>query len=208
MKLSLLRPALLLAAAMSAAGCGSKNMFDVNVLFVDEQGSPALPLYTGLVLTNGSDTLAVAPNSTSAKFSKQIEYGTVYNVTTPPEAQQPLHQNCEVFSGGSDTAGRLASINVYVKCTVDQHLVKVAVTGLTGKETLVLANGRTGLNVIGADTTTPATVLPVEFPVFFNDAYGITVVTPPAGSKCAVEKGVGIMGDVDITDVKVVCTKL
>ena len=209
MKLTLFRPAMLLALALSVAGCGGKNMFDVNVLFVDEQGAPAPPRYTGLVLTNGGDTLAVKPDATSAKFAKQIEYGTVYTVATPPEAQQPLHQNCVVFSGGSDTAGRLAAINVYVKCTVDQHLVKVAVTGLTGAETVVLANGRTGLNVIGnKDTTTPATVLPVEFPVFFGDAYGITVVTPPAGSKCSVENGVGVMGDVDITNVKVACTKL
>lgn len=208
MKLSLLRPAVLLALAVSVAACGSKNMFDVNVNFVDPQGNPALPLYPGLVLTNGSDTLAVAAGSKTAKFSRQIEYGSVYTVATPPEAQQPLHQNCTVYGGGSDTAGRLATINVYVECTVDVHDVKVEVTGLTGVETLVLANGRTGLNVVGAAATTPATVLPVVFPVAFGDSYGITVVTPPAGSKCAVENGVGVMGDVDISNVKIACTKI
>ncbi len=211
MKLTLLRPAMLLALALCVAGCGSKNMFDINVNFVDDQGNPALPLYTGLVLTNGSDTLAVAPGTKTTKFSRQIEYGTVYTVATPPETQQPLHQNCTVFGGGSDTAGRLATINVYVNCTVDVHNVIASVTGLTGTQSVVLANGRTGLTVTAAAVAIPvspnAPVL-ATFPVTYNDAYGITVVTQPAGSTCVVENGVGVMGDLDKTDVKVVCTKI
>jgi hypothetical protein len=55
---------------------------------------------------NGGDDLPVAAGATSFAFSKQIDYGTTYNITVKT---QPAHMTCSV-SAGSASAGHNVSI--------------------------------------------------------------------------------------------------
>lgn len=203
MKSTILRPATLLALALSLAGCGSKNTFDVNVNFINPARQPTPVAYDGLVLTNGSRTLSVPANTTKTKFAEQIEYGDTYNVVIASDAHQPQHQTCTVDSG-SDTAGRLASIDVYVTCTINVNNVAVTVKGLGANQSVGLTNGTSG--VLTATGTATGADVTINFPVTYGNAYGITVIRQPDGRSCAVANGVGVMGDVPITNVVVNCT--
>lgn len=199
MKSTLLRPSLLLAMVLALAGCGGKNTFDVTVYFIDDVGNAKPVEYSGLVLTNGSDSLPVPAKTQKIAFGQKIDYGTVYNVVV---GQQPLHQNC-VVSGATDTAGRMAAVSVGVNCTTIAHALTVKSSGLTDTATVVLTNGTTG------GTLTLSVAEPTKsFGVTFGNAYGVSVLTQPTnGTICTVANGVGTMGDVDITNVEVKCAK-
>jgi hypothetical protein len=195
MTLTLMRPAIALAIALGLAGCGGKASFPIN-------GSVAGLSYDGLVLnTNGMD-LAVAKAATSFSFPNSLSYGDQYNVTVKTE---PQHQTCLV-QHGTDTAGRLASINVIVQCVLNQYTIGGTIKGLTGTG-LVLTNGSAGGTVVGVPGTGGADV-PFTFgnPVPFSVSYGVTVLTQPTGQTCRVSaNGTGVMGDAAVADIVVTC---
>ena len=60
---------------------------------------------SGLVLANGSDTLAVSAGATSFTLPKAVAFGSSFNVTVQT---QPIGQTCAV-TAGSGTLGNLAS---------------------------------------------------------------------------------------------------
>lgn len=198
MKSSLMRPAIMLALALSLASCGGKAGFTV-------AGTVAGQQFNGLVLTTNGMDLAVAPPvgpATTANFSfpSQISYGDVYDVTVK---QQPLHQSCDPVSAvlATDTAGRLAQINVPFTCSLNSYPIGGTITGLTA-DGLVLANGSTGGSLTLAKGATKFTLANVTYGV----TYGVTVQTQPTGLVCSVNsKGTGVMGDAAVTDIAVSC---
>jgi len=210
MKSNLIRPAgaLVLALALASCGGGDDDKFTV-------QGSVEGLQYGGLVLqNNGGKDLAVNPPATgtsvSFAFPDKIEYGDVYNVTikTPP-----AHQTCGASNLApaslSDTAGRLAAIDVRIVCDLNAKPVGGTITGLTKDNTgLVLANGsNTGtytptLEAITADKPFLYS-LPVQ--VQYGVTYSVTVITQPVGRFCTVANAAGTMGDAEITNVNVTC---
>lgn len=204
MKSSLMRPALVLALALGLASCGGKAGFTV-------AGTVAGLQYKGLVLTTNGMDLAVdaapppvppATTITTVNFSfpNQISYGDVYDVKVK---QQPLHQTCGPVSAvlATDTAGRLAQINIPFTCGLNSYAIGGSVSGLTA-DGLVLANGSTGGSVTVAKDAAAFTLAPVTFGV----TYGVTVQTQPTGLVCSVDsKGTGVMGDAAVTDIGVTC---
>lgn len=187
-----LRPALALALALSLAACGGKASFPINV------GITGLS-YSGLVITSNGMDLAVPAGTTSTSFPNSLSYGDVYAVT--PKAQ-PLHQTCTV-SAGSDTAGRLAAINVGVICTLNQAQIGGTITGLTSLG-LQLTNGSNG--GIVAPVATDTTFGFVNNLVPYGVSYGVTVLAQPANDTCSVtSNGTGVMGDAAITNIVVTC---
>ncbi len=196
MKSFMLRPCVLLAVVLGLAGCGGKAEFEV-------KGTITGLAYGGMVLTNGSDTLNVpapsplgTPVTTSFVMPRKISYGDTYNVVV---TTNPDHETCGA-SGGSDSAGRLASINVVVQCTLISHAISVTLNQVA--DGLVLTNGSNGTAAPAAGTVTTAFTVP------YGASYGITVLTQPTnGTTCTVQNGTGVMGDADILDkVKVTCT--
>ncbi len=184
MKLSILRPSLLLAAAIGVAlaACGGKAEFDV--------GGPIQGLvYSGLELTNvkNGEVLAVAAGSTSFKMTRSIEYGTEYDVRP---TKQPLHQTCSI-GNGNDTAGRMASINIGVFCTIAEYPIGGTITGLTAGDQLAVAKDATTYNF--------------PKPVPFDTTYGVVILTQPTGLKCTVANPVGKMGDAAVTNINITC---
>jgi hypothetical protein len=165
----------------------------------------------GLVLsTNGMD-LEVPPNATSFVFPKSLSYGDVYNVVTKGKVE---HQTCAVgaflsqsgvmLNSGSDTAGRLSSINIGVQCVLDSFTIGGNVTGLTS-EGLILTNGSSSDMVT---VTAAAPTFTFASPVTYGLSYGVTVLHQPDNAICTVgPKGTGVMADAAVTDIAVSCVK-
>jgi hypothetical protein len=214
MTFKFMRPALAIALALTLGACGGKASFTV-------AGTIAGLQYNGLVLsTNGMDlpvnaTATSATNTISFTFPNSISYGEVYNVTVK---SPPAHQSCQVGSfpngtgpvlgAATDTAGRLATINVGVLCSVNPYSIGGTVTGLTATMTgLQLTNGSDPAIV----TVTPAEGTDVKFTfptqVRYGTTYGVTVLTQPTGATCTVSNGSAVMGDAMVENIAVSCVK-
>lgn len=242
MKFSLARTAVALAATLTLASCGGgsgKPTYPVHVTVSNV-------LYEGLVLsTNGMDVSVPKPATDGADvnltFPNEIEYGQVYNVVPKGSnlsaspvvyGTQPYHQTClpnTVYPNNlphTATAGQLATIQVNYVCTLNAYPLTGTVKGLTGTG-LVLANGSTSsVTVTPAtnSTTSASTGADVTFSlgkVYWNQTYGVTVLTQPSGQTCTVTsggdngKGAGTMRDsgtnnslsdsTGVTDIVVTC---
>jgi hypothetical protein len=194
MKLTFLRTSVLLALALGLTACGGGK-----ATFV--LGGPVTGLkYPGLVITNvtNGDAVTVAPPATAGNTSyalgKTVEYGETYNVQI---TSAPAHQTC-VLSGGSDTAGRLASISIQVDCAIQSFSIGGTVTGLkeTGTATLtglVLGNGADRLAV----EKNAAYVMPLQVP--YAETYGVYVLTQPTGQTCTVSNASGTVNTVQLS---------
>lgn len=209
MKSSLIRPALALALAAGLAGCGGSDKAEFTV-----KGTITGIVYEGAVLsTNGMD-LAITPPATpggtvSFAFPNKLEYGDVYNVqfTKTPNNQSRCGTPTNVIPNYTDTAGRLAEINITLQCAVDEYTVGGTVTGLTGSG-LTVANGSTGNNGAIALPTTPTTepipyTLPVAVP--YGTSYSVAVITQPAGQVCTVANATGEMRAANVSNVNITC---
>ncbi len=188
---SFLRPALALALALSLAACGGgKATFPIT-------GTISGLVYGDLVLsTNGMD-LKVPAAATTFTFPNTLEYGEVYAVV---QKTPPAHQDCQIVRG-TETAGRLASINIEVYCTINTSLVGGTITGLKSAG-LQLTNGSDPA-VSTAPAAATAFIMPNKVP--YGSTYGITVLTQPATETCSVANGTGVMGDVAVTNIVVTC---
>lgn len=184
--------AALLAAALAA--CGGKASFTLG-------GSISGLANQGLILqNNGGNDLPVNAGATSFSFPNGISYGTEYKVSIK---QQPDHMTC-AFLGGTEvgSAGHTTSINIVLSCSQNAYTVGGTVEGLTGGD-LVLVNG----SATGSFTVTKgATSFTVPGTIPVGTAYGVTVLTQPAGQTCSVSNGSGVMGDAARTNIVVKCT--
>lgn len=205
MKSSLMRSALALSLAvgLSACGGGGKAQFTIG-------GEVSGIVYPGLTLSSNGMTINVAPPTTPGAvvkfaFPNQIEYGEVYDVRI---TKHPDHQTCEsatAYPTHTDTAGRLAVINVQLRCGVNAYRIGGKISGLTA-DGLVLANGSTGGTLTLAKATSNAAfeyAMPVAVP--YDQTYGVTVITQPTGLFCTVSNPTGTMRDADVTNINVDC---
>ncbi|MBW8758335.1 MAG: hypothetical protein JF586_12055 [Burkholderiales bacterium] len=152
---------------------------------------------TGLVLGNGTDTVAPAAGALSFTFASPVAEGGSYSVAVQA---QPSGATCSVGSG-SGTMGSADVNAVAVTCSANAYHLSGSITGLaTGG--LVLANG--------ADTVSPAsgaTTFAFARAVAFDGSYSVTVQQQPAGQACAVAGNFpATMGPGDVTDLSVTCT--
>lgn len=205
MKSSLMRSALALSLALglSACGGGGKATFTIG-------GEVADLVYPGLILESNGQTINVAPPATAGAvvkfaFPNQIEYGDVYNVQIK---QQPDHQKCGAassFPNNSDTAGRLAVINVTLKCAVNSYPIGGKITGLTA-DGLILANGSTGGTLtVSKPTTAEPIIYTMPVAVFYAQTYGVIIVQQPTGQLCTVSNPTGTMPDAEVKNIDVNC---
>jgi len=208
--------ALTLAAGLSACGGGTSNYTIGGTVYGLEYGP--------LVLTTNGMEVAIEPAKdskgnfvTTYAFPQQLEYGTAYNVVLKQAGtdangaiiyQYPPHQVCGVTANSrtSDTAGRLATIDASYTCTLASHAIGGTVNGLAG-DGLVLTNGSTGGTVTLAKDTNG--VYPTSFTfaslVTYNQTFGVTVLTQPAGQTCTVAGGAGTMHDDPVSSIVVNC---
>jgi hypothetical protein len=133
----------------------------------------------GLVLANGSDTVAVAANATAFTLPTQVVTGSSYHVTVQT---QPTGEACAVTAGLA-TMPASAVTSVAVRCTDQPFTLGGTISGLTTAG-LVLANG--------TDTASPAasaTSFTMPTPVDFGSSYTLSVATQPTGLTCSFASG-------------------
>jgi hypothetical protein len=191
MKSFLKRPALLLALAASLSACGGKASFDV-------AGTLTGLKYAGLELSDGRSTIKPTADGRFV-FPNTISYGESYAVSIKTN---PAHQTCTVINP-SDTAGRLAVIDVVVACSVNTHSVGGTVRGLSAGQ-VELINGSQSGTVVVLSTSTDFKYAFTGVP--YDTVYGISVLTQPDTLKCTVgSNNTGKMADADVTDINVSC---
>ncbi len=198
----LIRSGLVLALAAALASCGGSTNYTIGGTVTGLQYGP-------LVLETNGMTKEVMPDAASTDiavrnvdyaFPKQLEYGEVYDVKVN---KQPPHQVCEAAGRTNDTAGRLSEINADFQCFLLSPTIGGVVKGL-GAGSLKLNNGSNStITVTAAD---PVADVPYTLGrVTYGKTYGVTIETQPAGYTCTVANPVGIMDDVDITNIDVTC---
>jgi hypothetical protein len=155
----------------------------------------------GLVLQNGSDTIAVAANG-NFTFPTAPPGGTQYNVSVLSPPINP-YEDCAVLNGQGITA-QADIVNIAIVCTVNSsptHTIGGTVTGVSG--TLVLEdNGRDDLTIT-ADG-------PFKFPLPIPSGSSYDVRTKSAAGtqsqSCTFVNATGMVGDSDVTNVTISCT--
>ncbi|MGZ5155055.1 MAG: hypothetical protein ACXWCL_01460 [Caldimonas sp.] len=149
----------------------------------------------GLVLANGTDTVAVASGATGFTLPTIVAQGASYTVTVQA---QPAGEHCSLTNSTGTIAGANVT-NVAAACAAVSHSLGGTISGLPSAG-LVLANG--------SDTVSPtAGALAFTFatPVAEGGAYGVSVQTQPTGATCSVGSGTGTMGTGNVASVQVTC---
>ncbi|MEH3085759.1 MAG: hypothetical protein PGN26_04340 [Xylophilus ampelinus] len=152
---------------------------------------------SGLVLSSGAGSFAVAQGSTSFTSPAPVAVGGSWSIGVQA---QPAGQVCTVVNGsGQMGGGDVGSVEVRCAAAVTAWRLGGSVSGLAGG--LVLANG--------SDTVTLASDGTFGFPTLVSSGAGYQVVvrTPPVGQSCTIAQGNGTMGSADVGDVAVTCVR-
>jgi hypothetical protein len=150
---------------------------------------------SGLVLTNGTDTLAVAAGASTFTMPASVAYGSPYALTVQT---QPTGLTCTVSNGtGTMPANDVA--NIAVTCADNAYTLGGTITGLTAGG-LVLANGSDRLTVAAgaAQFTMPTAVA-------YTSSYAVNIARQPSGLTCAVTNGTGTMPPGNFSGAVVTC---
>jgi hypothetical protein len=151
---------------------------------------------TGLVLANGTDSIAVAANATSFSLGAVLKTGASYAVSV---LTQPANGVCSIANGSGITSS--ADIgNVVVTCSTQAFALGGSVSGLTATG-LVLVNGS---DTVAVPATATAFILPTL--VAFGSSYTVTVQSQPAGEACSVTSGSATMPAQAVASIAVACS--
>jgi RNase P/RNase MRP subunit p29 len=151
---------------------------------------------SGLVLADGTSTVAVPSGATSFTFGGVVTSNAPYAISVQA---QPSGLTCSL-ANGSGNAGAADVGNVAVTCSGQSYTVGGTISGLTANG-LVLANGSDTLNVAaGAPTFT------MPRAVASGGGYAVTVQSQPAGQNCTVTNGTGTVGTSNVTNIAVSCS--
>ncbi|TFW17026.1 hypothetical protein [Duganella callida] len=207
MKFSFVHVGAALGLVAALAGCGGKAQYTV-------KGTIAGLSNSGLVLSNGSDTVSVPAGATSFSFSRQISYGDSFDVEvkTPP-----AHMTCAVDGvSNRGSAGLTIEINALVSCTQNTYTLGGQFTGLTAAadgtaRLITLTNGSSSITVSSASGTNGAGEFSFgNLPDGSN--YGVTWLDPikagltDYGVKCTVSNGIGVINEANVSNLLVACT--
>jgi len=194
-------PAGLTCTASKASGTmPASNVASVVIACSDQSytvgGTISGLISSGMVLANGSDTLAVSSGASRFTMLTAVAYTSAYAVTVQT---LPTGLTCSV-SNGTGTMGSAAVTNITVTCSANTYTVGGTISGLTASGLVLLDNG--------GDATTlsaNATQFTMNTGVAYGSTYAITVQTPPTGLVCSVSDGAGPMGAADVTSVSIAC---
>jgi len=194
-------PSGLTCSASNASGTMSaSNVASVVISCSDQSytvgGTISGPTSSGMVLANGSDTLAVQPGASSFTMPTAVAYTGAYSVTVQT---QPTGLSCSV-SNGSGTMGSATITNIAVTCSANAYTVGGTISGLTASGLVLLDNGGDA-TALSAN----ATQFTMNTGVAYGAAYAITVQSPPTGLVCSVSNGTGAMGAADVASVSIAC---
>lgn len=155
-----------------------------------------LGAHSGLVLTNGSDTLPVSPSASLFTMPTSVLSGSSYSVQV---LSSPTGLTCST-TNGAGTVGAADVTNIAVTCSYVAYSVGGTISNLNASG-LTLANGSDTLNV-----TSGAGSFVMPGLVAYTGGYNVTVLQNPIGETCTVANGTGIMGTSDVTAVAITCS--
>ncbi|HEY2532519.1 MAG TPA: choice-of-anchor tandem repeat GloVer-containing protein [Xanthobacteraceae bacterium] len=152
---------------------------------------------SGLVVANGSDTLAVNSGATSFTMPTAVAYTSSYAVTVQT---QPAGLACSV-ANGTGTMPASAVTTVAITCTDQPFSVGGTINGLGNYAGLTLTNGIDTLAVAAGSTgfTMPT-------PVAFGSPYSVSVQSAPAGLTCTASNASGTMPAGNVAGVIISCS--
>ncbi|GAC1406004.1 MAG: hypothetical protein NVSMB6_01490 [Burkholderiaceae bacterium] len=181
-------------ALLVLAGCGGSG----RTTSVNLGGSITGLTDSGLLLSNGVSSAAIAAKATSFTFASRVLIGSAYSVQI---SALPPTLICKVANGEGIARDTNDISNVQITC-VPRNNLGGTITGLAS-DGLVLANG--------SDTIRPpANSQTFTFPGKIGQgfSYGVTVLAQPSSPKaqfCTVLNGVGLMQTTDTNSVQVNC---
>ena len=158
-------------------------------------GSVSGLAYSGLVLSDGTDSLAVPLNATGFTMPTKLAFMSNYTVTV---ATQPTNGLCSV-SNASGTMPAHDVTDVAVMCAARLYTLGGTISGLSATG-LILANGTDRLSVAAN-----AAQFSMPTGLAYNSTYNVTVVSQPPGLTCTVTNGSGTMPGNDFNGVTVSC---
>jgi N-acetylneuraminic acid mutarotase len=149
----------------------------------------------GLVLANGGDTVTVLPNATGFSLPTAVAFGSNYAVTI---AAQPTGLTCSV-SAGAGVMPAAAVTTVAITCSALSYTLGGSISGLTANG-LKLTDGTDLLSVMAN-----AAAFSMPTGVAYGASYAVSVAAQPAGLRCTITQGTGIMPATDVNSVQVAC---
>ena len=152
----------------------------------------------GLVLANGSDTVAPASGASIFTLPALVAGGAGYAVTV---RTQPAGAMCSV-ANGNGTVASASVTNVAVTCAPSAFPIGGVVAGLTSSG-LTLGNGS---DVIAVASGVLAFAFPT--PVASGGGYAVSVIAQPTGLHCSVAGGTGTVATAAVNGVQVSCGPL
>jgi hypothetical protein len=153
---------------------------------------------TGLVLKNGSETLAISANGTFT-FTTAMASGAAYDVSVSSQPSSPS-QTCAI-TRGTGTLTTADVTDVAVACTTNHFTVGGSVIGLMGTGLVLEDNHGDDLPVgRSGPFTFPATIAS-------GSPFAVTVKTQPVSpaQTCTVSGGAGTVGSGNVTSVAINC---
>lgn len=151
--------------------------------------------FTGLSLTDGTDTVSVAANATGFTMPTPVAFQSHYAVTV---SAQPAGATCSV-SNGSGNMPASAVTSVTVTCATNSYTLGGTISGLNASG-LVLTDG-TDHQTVAAN----AAVFSMPTGVAYNSPYTVTVEREPTGLTCQITGASGTMPAAPVNSVQVTC---
>jgi hypothetical protein len=200
MKSLYLRSGLALLCAATLAACGGSG------------GSLALQASitgltkTGLILTNGKDTVTVDASTGVIQFPTLVAQDEQFDIEMK---QQPTGAVCTI-TNNKNKANYYTVQQTLVSCVTNSYTLGGTVSGLKASG-LVLANGADTVSV--APPATPGASVSFVFPTKVADGapYGVTVLAQPKNTDgtpagtCVTSNNTGTMPSGDVLALVVTC---
>lgn len=196
------QPTGLVCAASGASGVVSAAVTHVSVTCSAQSYSlggsvSGLGSATGLVLSNGGQTVAVAANATGFQFANPLPEGSSYSVAVQ---SQPSGRTCSVSNGAGTVSANVSS--VAVNCSTNAYALGGSVAGLTASGLTLGAGGQSLAVASGsASYTFPALVAT-------GTSYSVTVTTQPSGLSCTLANSSGVMPNNTVNNANVSCVSV
>jgi uncharacterized repeat protein (TIGR03803 family) len=152
---------------------------------------------SGLVLANGTDTLAVNSGAASFTMPTPVAYTSGYVVTVQT---QPAGLACAV-GNGMGTMPAAAVTKVAITCTDQPFSLGGTISGLGNNAGLMLTNGSDMFAVAAGSTS-----FKMPTPVAFGSPYLVAVQTAPAGLTCTASNASATMPASNVASVVITCS--
>jgi imidazole glycerol phosphate synthase subunit HisF len=160
----------------------------------DLGGTVAGLTISGLVLSDGADSLSVPANAANFRMPTPVAYGSDYTVSV---LRQPAGLTCTI-GGGNGTMPASEVADVAVTCAATAYTVGGSISGLR-MSGLILTDGMDDLTV-----SANAAQFSMPNALAYGSDYAITIKAQPSSGTCQIIHGTGMVS-ANVDTVQVIC---